>query len=153
MNDQYHALMTPRRITNSIKRFLSTLDIASQPQFIRYTAIPSAGYAAGQALENCEKESARTGDPIVFGWLIWEDRKQAIIEAEFHAVIRRAGELVDITPRANNEQTLLFAVDQQRSGKRENNGAWQTWCAHKWVGGHIVHAAHPASLGDAGHHH
>lgn len=151
-------LTTPRRVTSSIKRFLSSLEISATPLFLRYTPI-SDQYQAGRALENCEVESKRSGDPIVYGWILWEDRVQAVIEAQFHAVIKRKGELINITPQPNDDDLVLFVVDKNRSAEHLEDGTWQTWCNHKAQGGNLIHAAHPIEVQDSSeasrheHHH
>lgn len=117
-------------MSGSIRRFLATLETTASPILLPYTAV-HADYRAGYCLNNCEAETQRSGRPIVFGWVIWEDRKQAFIEAEFHAVIRRGAELLDITPRKDRERVLLFAPDPARSALRIDARTWTTWRNHK----------------------
>lgn len=117
-------------MTGSIRRFLATLETTASPILLPYTYV-SADYRAGYCLDNCEAETMRSGYPTVFGWVIWEDRRPAFIEAEFHAIIRRGSELIDITPRTDGERVLLFARDPARSAVRIAARTWTTWRNHK----------------------
>ena len=128
---------TPRKVTGSIRRFLETLLPAAKASFLPLTPV-SPDYRARYCLNNCEAESSRSGDPIVFGWMIWESRKQGFIEAEFHAVLKRRGELIDITPRVDGERHILFAPDPSRSAVRVDWRTWSSWTSHKWLRGQVI---------------
>jgi hypothetical protein len=132
---------TPRRVTQSIRDFLATLDINRSPILIPYTRT-CADYRAGYCLSNCEAETRCTGSPTVFGWIIWEDRANAFIEAEFHAVIRRRAGFVDITPRKDGETVILFAADSARSALRVDARTWTTWRNHKSINGIVFEPTH-----------
>ncbi len=138
---------TPRRITGSIKRFLATLESATSPVFLLYTAV-HADYQPGYCLNNCEAESLRSGDAIVFGWLIWENRSQSFIEAEFHAVIQHGDELLDITPRRDGERSVLFVPDNIRRAHRMDARTWTTWSNHKSLHGAICEATRLIDIED-----
>jgi hypothetical protein len=128
---------TPTRVTGSIRRFLETLVRNAKPEFLPLTAI-SPDYRPRYCLDNCEAETRRSGDPTVFGWMIWESRKNAFIEAEFHAVLKRRGELIDITPRVDGEHTILFVPDPSRSAVRVDWRTWRSWTSHKWLRGKLI---------------
>lgn len=138
---------TPRRVTGSIRRFLENLKTTTSPLLLPFTEI-SADYRAGYCLNNCEAESRRSGRPIVFGWIIWESRAEELIEAEFHAVIRRGMELLDITPRRDGENLVLFAKDTARSAVRVDPRTWKSWRNHKAQGGMIVDPTQPTEIED-----
>src|SRR5687767_1157224 len=141
-----HLLETaPRRVTSSIRRFLATLNVPAPPSFLTFTHV-SADYKPGYCLNNCEAESQRSGDPVVFGWVIWEARSHSFIEAEFHAVIRHRGELVDITPRRDGEITVLFVPDYARDAIRVDERTWRTWNNHKSQNGQVIQATAPIDL-------
>jgi len=56
------------------------------------------------------------GGQIVFGWILWFERKSKFAEAEFHCVWQPddASSLIDITPRVDGEQKVCFVPDPQR---------------------------------------
>jgi hypothetical protein len=55
------------------------------------------------------------GGSIQFGWVLWENKQADFIEAEFHSVWKNLkGELIDITPRQDNEKKILFIADPNR---------------------------------------
>jgi hypothetical protein len=132
------AATTPRRISGRIRRFLSTLGVTGRPVFLPYTHL-SHDYRPGYCLPNCEAQNRRSGDAIAFGWVIWEDRACGFIEAEFHAVIKRRGELLDITPRRDGEQMVLYVADRNRTAERIDNRTWRTWENHKSLHGKVFH--------------
>lgn len=56
------------------------------------------------------------GGDIVFGWVLWFERKANFAEAEFHCVWRaKDGILVDITPRVDGEEAVCFVSDPTRT--------------------------------------
>jgi hypothetical protein len=51
---------------------------------------------------------------VLFGWQLWE-WPNVLIEAEFHAVWHAPdGRLIDVTPKTDNEEKILFVADKQR---------------------------------------
>ena len=140
---------TPSRVTSSIRRFLTTLNVSAAPSLLPFTHV-SADCKPGYCLNNCEAESQRSGDPIVFGWVIWEIRTNAFLEAEFHAVINRRGELLDITPRRDGEKVVLFVRDVNRHAVRVDGRTWRTWNNHKWQHGRVVQPTAPIDIEDLG---
>jgi hypothetical protein len=55
------------------------------------------------------------GGSIQFGWVLWEDKQADFVEAQFHSVWKNPkGELIDITPRQDNEKRILFITDPNR---------------------------------------
>ena len=54
------------------------------------------------------------GGSVQHGWAFWE-WPTVLVEAEFHAVWRREnGSLLDVAPRADSEQRILFLADPIR---------------------------------------
>lgn len=121
---------TPKKITKRIRKFLNTLGQVGDPVYLPLSHI-NYKYLANHCLSNCEAESHFTGDPIIYGWVIWEDKKSRFIEAEFHAVIYRNRKFVDITPRVDDEELILFVPDKIRVAKRIDKRKWDTWENHK----------------------
>ena len=128
--DEYHLMeTTPRNITTDIIKLIRSLGIETNPVYLPFTQI-SDRYLPKHCLSNCEAENHYTGDPIVYGWVIWEKPEEKLIEAEFHGVIQRGFALIDITPRTDGEAEVLFAVDVERKARRINNTTWETWINH-----------------------
>ena len=121
---------TPRSVTRSIREFLSTLEIAVTPVYLPFT-FAAPDYEENRCLNNCEAEHKRTGAQIVFGWIVWELPSASFIECVFHAVVQRDGQLIDITPRQDNEERILFVPDAVRVARRETIRSWETWSSHK----------------------
>jgi hypothetical protein len=138
---------TPRKISGRIKRFIRTLGTDTTPQFLRFTYV-SKKYLPRYCLNNCEAENKSNGHRIVFGWVIWELKKQRFIEAEIHAVIERAGELVDITPRVDGEEKILFVPDPNRTTERINATTWRSWSNQKLLNGKVDEKTQPSEIED-----
>lgn len=130
-------MTTPSNVTPNIKKFLKEIGLFSQPQYLKYTCV-SPDYRARYCLDNCELEHKRSGCQIVYGWIIWEEIKRACIVAEFHGVVKLQGELIDITPRVDGEDTVLFVQDGSRKPRRVNSYTWSTWSNFSSMNGHIV---------------
>jgi|SRR5262249_28781938 len=107
---------TPRKISGSIKRFIRTLGTDENPRFLPFT-YSSDKYLPLYCLSNCEAENRKTGNQVVFGWVIWELRQKGFIEAEFHAVMKRGNDFVDITPESTAKQR--FCLYQTPTGLRK----------------------------------
>ena len=125
---------TPKKITKRVIKFCKTLGDVSKPIYLPFTNI-SEKYLARHCLSNCEAEAHYTGDLIIYGWTIWEERSSKFIEAEFHAVIKRKSSYQDITPRVDGEKKVLFVHDNKRTANRIDNRTWNTWENQKsWNG-------------------
>jgi len=127
---------TPKQITKRIRKFINTVGDVDEPVYLPFT-YSSEKYLPKHCLSNCEAESHFSGSPIAYGWLVWEDKKQRFIEAEFHAVIKRNNKYIDITPRVDGEVRVLFVPDRSRVATRLNNREWNTWKNHKSYDGRI----------------
>jgi hypothetical protein len=103
---------TPEVITPDIKEFSRELK-SQQPEYVQ--VVPSLGGRIGRCWENVNAVVRKSGGQRVHGWTIWE-RPPLFLTSEFHAVWRTAdGELVDVTPKADGEQRVLFATASQYS--------------------------------------
>lgn len=72
------------------------------------TVQPEAGAIEKECFPNVEAKIARAGGRMLCGWQLWE-WPHVMVEAEFHAVwLSPAGQMVDITPKPGNENTVLF---------------------------------------------
>lgn len=130
---------TPKKLNASIKLLIQDLGI--DPNLANYLSFINASpsYRNQYCYNNCEAEALRGGGDIVYGWIIWEDRKKQFVEAEHHCVMRKGGSLMDITPRQNRRDTkVLFVPDDTRCAGRIDNNTWHSWSNHKSMGGEIV---------------
>lgn len=116
---------TPKKVTSRIKKFLKRAELYQKPTFL-YLHKCDADYAPNFCLDNCKEEVSKNGGKMIFGWVIWEKRRKGFIEAEFHAVVERNGKLLDITPRVDREERILFVRDPHRVATLEN-GIWKSW--------------------------
>jgi hypothetical protein len=135
---------TPKKITKRIRRFIATLGSVGKPEYLPFT-YSSDKYLAKHCLSNSEAEAHFSGVPIVYGWVIWENKNERFIEAEFHAVMKRANKHVDITPRVDGEVRVLFVPDRTRTATRLNNREWNTWQNHKSFDG-IIESTKPIKI-------
>jgi hypothetical protein len=74
--------------------------------FLPYTDL---GYREGQCHVNVLHRVRMHGGKRLNGWIIWECMMFA--EAEFHCVWQTSGALIDITPRRDGEEQILFLPD------------------------------------------
>jgi hypothetical protein len=132
---------TPKKINRDIKALLSILKISHEnPKYLRFTYC-SAEYLNAFCFQNCENEKDKIDCEIIYGWSLWEDRKNKFFEAEFHSVIEENGVLVDITPRPKNEKYILFVTDMSRISGRKSIDSWYSWSNLKMVDGNVVEAS------------
>ncbi|KID56860.1 hypothetical protein JF50_13260 [Pseudoalteromonas luteoviolacea] len=129
---------TPKKINGRVKSLIQELNLDHKNStFLRLTARDKS-YRAGYCFNNCELESKKTGAKVVYGWQIWEDPKKSFIEAEFHAVIKENGSLLDISPRQTGEEKILFIEDSLRSSGRKSDDAWYSWTNLKMINGFVA---------------
>ena len=131
---------TPKKITKRVIKFCKTLGNISKPIYLPFTYI-SEKYLARHCLSNCEAEAHYSGDLIIYGWVIWEERSVKFIEAEFYAVIKRNSRYLDITPRTDHGTKILFVPDNIRNANRIDNRTWKTWKNQKSKNGKIEKTA------------
>lgn len=130
---------TPKKVNLAVKKLIAELGINNRSaQYLRYTH-KSDAYKAMYCFNNCEDEIAKNGGEVVYGWLIWEDRKRSFIESEYHCVIKMGGELLDISPRQNaKEDIVLFIEDTNRDSGRKDPKTWHSWSNLKMISGVVV---------------
>ncbi|MDE9544557.1 hypothetical protein [Xenorhabdus bovienii] len=76
--------------------------------------------------------------------MIWEDRRNEFIEAEFHAVVKINDRFIDITPRVNLEKEILFVEDNIRRSEKESSNAWFSYRNIKFRRDDII--SHPKQI-------
>jgi hypothetical protein len=135
-------LTTPKKLSLSIKLFMKNMGLTNRPRFLKFTD-KSETYKPSFCFNNCETESKQSGEKTIFGWTIWEDKKNNFLEAEFHAVIFKNNTLIDITPRIDKEKKILFIPDGKREAIRHDENTWDTWTPFKAIRGHLVEISRP----------
>ena len=129
---------TPKKIRKGVKQLLSVLKITdSEPVYLSFTH-RSDKYLNAFCFKNCEEEKNKTGCEIVYGWSLWEDKKLGFYEAEFHSVIKDNADLVDITPRRKNEDSILFVPDMSKISGRKSVNSWHSWSNCKIINGDVA---------------
>lgn len=128
---------TPKKISAHIKALIKSLDLTGAPIFLNYTHY-SDDYRATYCFNNCEEESEKSGAAVVYGWQIWEDRKNGFVEAEFHSVIMSNGKLHDISPRQTGDKQILFIPDTVRRSGRKDERTWTSWSNQKMINGFLA---------------
>ncbi len=138
---------TPKKVSSRINKFLKAMKINSKPVYLPFTFVNDR-YLPKHCMSNTECEGKVRDCEIIFGWMIWEDKKNKFIEAEFHSVIKSDGLLIDITPRMDGEEKVLFIQDKNRVPERQDALTWLTWANHKSYQGKIVQALAPITISD-----
>ncbi len=101
---------TPKIISNDIKAFCADIDSAQASLYVPVRPAPEA--EINSCFGSVVDHANRHGGSIQYGWIIWEEPSQLVLEAEFHAVwVLPSGDLVDITPKADGELNILFLPD------------------------------------------
>lgn len=129
---------TPKAVNANVKKLISKLGLKpSSAKFLDYTH-RSDQFRPKYCFNNCEDEAEKTDCEVVYGWQIWEDKKNSFIEAEFHSVVRENGRLIDISPRQDNDKKVLFVPDTKRTSGRKNKNTWASWTNLKMQNGCVL---------------
>lgn len=114
---------TPEKITPKIKKLCEMIVPISEIN-LQFVEVDVDSYALKlECIENVKKKINRDGGSIQYGWAIWE-WPHIMVEAEFHAVwVDQQGNLIDITPKEDNQEKILFLKDNSRTytGNRIDN--------------------------------
>jgi len=103
---------TPKEINKGILDFCQEIDSTTKPVFLKL--FPVEDYICGECYGNVENHINKNNGKIQYGWIIWED-PNILLDAEFHAVwVSDKGEYVDVTPKFDGEQSILFLPDSER---------------------------------------
>ncbi len=104
---------TPKEINQDILDFCKEIDTTTKPVFLKL--FPVEGYVSGECYGNVENHIKKHGGKVQYGWVIWEDL-HTLLDAEFHAVwVSGEGEYIDVTPKADGEQDILFLPDSKKT--------------------------------------
>jgi hypothetical protein len=112
---------TPPKITRAIGRLCTKVNITEKPYYV--TVRPGPNCQKNECFWNVKRKVEQSGGKMQHGWTIWE-WPQIMVEAEFHAIWISPDETaVDITPKDNNIQRILFLPDNSREYDFANDGA------------------------------
>jgi hypothetical protein len=104
--------ITPISISDEIRAFCRDIDATQGPVYLPVRSIPEA--EINSCFGSVQDHIIQQGGSIKYGWIIWE-LSNVFLEAEFHAVwVSPSGELIDITPKIDNECMILFLPDSKR---------------------------------------
>ncbi len=110
---------TPDKIDKTIEDFCKKINKNKNPVFINVA--PTFEAKKNECFYNVRNHTEKNGGNIIYGWSIWI-WKNVYIEAEHHAVWKTLNEeLVDITPKEDNEKKILFLPDSESVYDYENN--------------------------------
>ena len=105
-------LTTPSSISPDVLRLCSLIVETPKPTFVPVRVEPGAVFR--YCFQAVADKVARDGGACVYGWMIWE-YPGFLVEGEFHAIWQDpAGALVDISPKPDGEQLILFLADSTR---------------------------------------
>lgn len=105
-------LTTPTSINENVLEFCKEIDSATNPIFVN--VIPTEDSEYGNCYGNVKCHIKKNEGRIEYGWIIWEI-PNTYIEAEFHAVwVDKKEEYIDITPKEDEEERILFLKDSER---------------------------------------
>lgn len=98
--------VTPALPSEPITKLCADISTDQVPVYV--DVIRDTGAAINECFQNVSRKVASDGGSMVIGWSIWET-PGLFVEAEFHAVWQApTGDLVDITPRPNLSNRILF---------------------------------------------
>jgi hypothetical protein len=104
---------TPTRISDEIRAFCADIDPTQIPVYVQVR--PATQAKINSYFDSVLDHATQKGGAIQYGWIIWEELSNNFLEAEFHAVwVSSSRELIDITPKIDNEATILFLPDSKR---------------------------------------
>jgi hypothetical protein len=103
---------TPPEITKKLIGLAAKVAPGQTPLYVPVHPDPSA--QVNECFHNVEAKVQKDDGAIVYGWQLWE-WPSVLVEAEFHAVWRsRDGLCIDITPKVDGEEKVLFVPDERR---------------------------------------
>ena len=103
---------TPATLNKDVIGLCAVIDATQTPSFVPVT--PQRGCLPNECYENVRMHVEKNGGRIQHGWQIWEI-PGIFIEGEFHAVwMNPDGKMIDITPKDDGEQQIVFLPDSKR---------------------------------------
>lgn len=117
--------ITPTEIDSLILGFCKTVHPTNDPIYVQVKPTPLAVHT--WCYNNLFHHRKKYGGEVIMGWCIWY-AKLTHVEAESHCIWKSPkGELVDITPKPDGEQRILFIPDERNKfeGFEDHEGNWQ----------------------------
>lgn len=103
---------TPDEITKEILLFCSEIESTTNPIHVPVSPLHEVRF--NYCLTDVPRFVQKYGGTTKFGWIIWECPRVLLV-AEFHACwLDRENKLIDIVPKPDNENRILFLPDSQR---------------------------------------
>jgi hypothetical protein len=105
-------LTVPVTVTDDIAAFCRDIAPLGTPQYVNVKPVPGA--RLNECFVNVDRYAALNGGSVSYGWNVME-WPSTLLEAEFHAVWRGPhGEMLDVTPKVDGEERILFLPDDAR---------------------------------------
>ncbi|WP_336845325.1 hypothetical protein, partial [Providencia rettgeri] len=78
---------------------------------------------------------------------------KGFIEAEFHVVVKKDDQYLDVTPRYNHEEKILFVEDNIRNSGRmeEHSDSWYSWTNIKIIDDYVEEMTIPLQVKELDH--
>lgn len=111
-------LRCPQRVTPQIRDFCHSLSPGHDP--VQLAVTPTAGTKPLECFYNVQSQVEARGGRIAYGWAIWV-WPRVFVEAEHHAVWEIHGKMIDVTPRRDGEEKILFLPDPMRTYDFDGN--------------------------------
>ena len=99
--------ISPKTMNQQVIKLLEKMNSKNQPKIIPVKVDPAG--KLDSCYYNVANKISRDGGNIHYGWTIWQTPN--LIEAEHHAVWEKDGELLDISPRKEQYDTIMFVPD------------------------------------------
>ncbi len=106
----------PKEIDAPITSIISYLGLdAGKTKILKYTSDDSFEAEAGFCHINVWVKYLKAQGMPVFGWMLAQNKTLNITQAQFHCVWKSpSGELIDITPRPDSAERVMFIPDPNR---------------------------------------
>lgn len=105
-------IIVPRGIHPYVQTLCQKIIAEENPWWVPVK--PEFGVQENECFLNVANRVKNEGGKIQHGWCIWE-RPGFFVEGEFHSIwISPSGEELDITPKADEEEKILFLPDHNR---------------------------------------
>ena len=112
--------ITPPNVTADILKFVKRFKSDRPPFYV--PTVPIVGEKINDCFNVIARKIAKDGGSILYGWAIWE-WPTIMVEGEFHSVwVSPSGEMIDISPRPEVIERILFVADPKRFFQGERIG-------------------------------
>jgi len=106
-------MVVPEATNEHVKSLIKKLGLDGPP--ISVTVRPDTNAVRADCFGNVDSKVRAEGGEAVCGWCLWLF-PGVWVESEFHAVWRSPdGELVDVTPKPDGDEHILFVPDPNRT--------------------------------------